>query len=153
MGLGGFVNILKRTSRAAGPTLAEMLKKLENVWRHEIFSRTEGAKGIGYIPNYLSGAQLPSSGGEQASRSEAPLTGALPDVSTSLDAFLASLLLKGVSVGTEVSDESRSSALRVIESLAICYAERLPPNNRLSILVLFAHTLGVILSKPNSAIR
>lgn len=88
-----------------------------------------------------------------ATPTDSPTSVATADDSTSLDSFLASLLIKGVSVGTEVSDECRLCALAVIESLAVCYAESLPPNNRLSILVLFAHSLGVLLDKPYSAIR
>jgi len=136
----------RATSIAAGSTLVQtQLEQLDAVWRHEVASRGLTRNGHSNETNHRDGSA--SSGGEL------PMVGGAQNESTSLDSFLASLLLKGVSIGVEVSEECRNCALRVVESLAVCYADSLPPNNRLAILVLFAHTLGVMLDTPAAAVR
>ena len=73
---------------------------------------------------------------------------------TRAHARLASPLcaLQAVSVGSEVSAACRATALELIETLAVCYADRLPPNNQLTITVLFSHALGVMRGSNGAAL-
>ena len=61
-----------------------------------------------------------------------------------LDQAIISPLLKSATVSAEVSDVCRHTALTVVETLAVCYADELVPNNELAITSLLVHALGVM---------
>jgi len=68
-----------------------------------------------------------------------------------LDEQLTARLLKGVSVGAEVSTECRRETLCMIETLAVCYADEIAPTNTLTITVLLTHALELMLALRESA--
>jgi hypothetical protein len=51
---------------------------------------------------------------------------------------------QGVSIGTEVSESCRHAAIAAVETLAVCYADELAPNNELAITALLTHAFGVL---------
>ena len=61
-----------------------------------------------------------------------------------LDQCIVSRLLKVVSIGSEVSDATRRLGVRCVETLAVCYADGLAPNNELSITLLLVHSLSAM---------
>ena len=69
-----------------------------------------------------------------------------------VDEHISARLLKGVSVGSEVSLECRRETLHMIETLAVCYADEIAPTNTLAIASLLGHALAVMLALPSNAV-
>ena len=61
-----------------------------------------------------------------------------------LDQQIVSRLLKSLSVSAEVSEACRHTTLSLVETLAVCYADELVPNNELAISSLLVHALAVM---------
>ena len=61
-----------------------------------------------------------------------------------LDKAIVARLMKGVTIGAEVSEACRASSLSCVETFAVCYADHLPPNNELAMTSLLVHALGVL---------
>ena len=117
----------------SAPPLSQLLFSLRKVWKYDA-RYGAGSSGVG------AGAGAQTLG--RMSTVAAP----------AVDEYISARLLKGVSVGAEVSTQCRCLTIRMVERLAVCYADdvEMVPTNTLTITSLLARALELMLALPRA---